>query len=324
MPDIKQSLRDFVATSNSGKYSDEKVLLSKFPELSGYDINSLKDFVATSNSGKYADENELLSKFPEFKTGAQPKTVQPPAKKKKLESPSAFSGIISSLVPSVKTEQQPAVSSSVKKAEIPQAVDIAKLNPDIKRDKTKDGLYTFPDQETAVYKKQNGQWLVDVNKSGNFQPLTKGDVEARSKNLDARAIPLGYEERTTYLAKEKDGTKTSLEQEVAKINSFMKDYDWEAKKEAELKARGQVERKLTPSQLRNDPRTPKLTYNNNEYRINRLTDGTESWEKKDKLSGDFFVISDPNSITLLNKKLGGKVPIESPLFEETRKSHYFH
>jgi hypothetical protein len=250
----------------------------------------------------------------------QPSAVQPPVKKKSLVSRSPWEGIMSSVVPSVKTEQQPAVSSSVKKAEIPQAVDIAKLNPDIKRDKTKDGLYTFPDQETAVYKKQNGQWFVDVNKSGNFQPLTKGDVEARSKNLDARAIPLGYEERTTYLAKEKDGTKTSLEQEVAKINSFMKDYDWEAKKEAELKARGQVERKLTPSQLRNDPRTPKLTYNNNEYRINRLTDGTESWEKKDKLSGDFFVISDPNSITLLNKKLGGKVPIESPLFEETRKS----
>lgn len=209
MPDIKQSLRDFVATSNSGKYSDEKVLLSKFPELSGYDINSLKDFVATSNSGKYADENELLSKFPEFKTGAQPKAVQPPAKKKSLESPSAWEGIMSSLVPSVKEEQQPAVSSSEKKAEIPQAVDIAKLNSDIKRDKTKDGLYTFPDQETAVYKKQNGQWLVDVNKSGNFQPLTKGDVEARSKNLDAKAIPLGttqgpgYEERITYLAKEK-------------------------------------------------------------------------------------------------------------------------
>lgn len=209
MPDIKQSLRDFVATSNSGKYSDEKVLLSKFPELSGYDINSLKDFVATSNSGKYANEDELLSKFPEFKTGTQPAAVQPPVKKKSLVSRSPWEGIIPSVASFAKTEQQPAASSSVKKAEIPQAVDIAKLNSDIKRDKTKDGLYTFPDQETAVYKKQNGQWLVDVNKSGNFQPLTKGDVEARSKNLDARAIPLGtaqgpgYEERITYLAKEK-------------------------------------------------------------------------------------------------------------------------
>ena len=66
MPDIIQTLRDFVATSNSGKYADEQELLSKFPELQGYDIELLKDFVATSNSGKYSDEQELLSKFPEF------------------------------------------------------------------------------------------------------------------------------------------------------------------------------------------------------------------------------------------------------------------
>jgi len=66
MPDLKQALRDFIATSNSGKYADEATLLSKFPELSGYNIQSLRDFVATSNSGKYANEDELFSKFPEF------------------------------------------------------------------------------------------------------------------------------------------------------------------------------------------------------------------------------------------------------------------
>ena len=66
MPDLKQALRDFVATSNSGKYADEETLLSKFPELQGYDINVLRDFVATSNSGKYATEDEVFAKFPEF------------------------------------------------------------------------------------------------------------------------------------------------------------------------------------------------------------------------------------------------------------------
>lgn len=66
MPDLKQALKDFVATSNSGKYSDEETLLSKFPELKGYDIQALRDFVATSNSGKYASEDEVFSKFPEF------------------------------------------------------------------------------------------------------------------------------------------------------------------------------------------------------------------------------------------------------------------
>ena len=72
MPDLRQALKDFVATSNSGKYADEETLMSKFPELKGYDIQTLKDFVATSNSGKYADENELFSKFPEFNTGIVP------------------------------------------------------------------------------------------------------------------------------------------------------------------------------------------------------------------------------------------------------------
>ena len=66
MPDLRQSLKDFVATSNSGKYKNENELLSKFPELSSYNRQSLKDFVATSNSGKYNSEDELLSKFPEF------------------------------------------------------------------------------------------------------------------------------------------------------------------------------------------------------------------------------------------------------------------
>ena len=55
MPDLKQALKDYVATSNSGKYSDEKELNSKFPELNGYDAQSLKDYVATSNSGKYQE-----------------------------------------------------------------------------------------------------------------------------------------------------------------------------------------------------------------------------------------------------------------------------
>jgi hypothetical protein len=66
MADLKQALNDFVATSNSGKYSDEKVLMSKFPELNGYDVNLLNDYVATANSGKYQDDDELNSKFPEF------------------------------------------------------------------------------------------------------------------------------------------------------------------------------------------------------------------------------------------------------------------
>lgn len=66
MADLKQALNDFVATSNSGKYSDEETLMSKFPELSGYDKSVLNDYVATVNSGKYESDEDLNSKFPEF------------------------------------------------------------------------------------------------------------------------------------------------------------------------------------------------------------------------------------------------------------------
>ncbi len=95
MPDLKQALRDFVATSNSGKYSDEATLLSKFPELSGYNIQVLRDFVATSNSGKYATEEELFAKFPEFNISAQAPVAEELKKKESTTAlPSAGGGLV--------------------------------------------------------------------------------------------------------------------------------------------------------------------------------------------------------------------------------------
>jgi len=75
MPDLNQALIDFVATSNSGKYNTEEELMSKFPELKGYDSQLLIDFVATSNSGKYNTEEELMSKFPEFNVKKKEETL---------------------------------------------------------------------------------------------------------------------------------------------------------------------------------------------------------------------------------------------------------
>ena len=66
MPNLKETLKEFVATANAGGYDTDTELLSAFPELSGYDINMLKEFVATANAGQYANEDELLSAFPEF------------------------------------------------------------------------------------------------------------------------------------------------------------------------------------------------------------------------------------------------------------------
>ena len=101
MPDLKQALKDFVATSNSGKYPDEATLLSKFPELQGYNVNALKDFVATSNSGKYTSEDELFSKFPEFNIGG----TQTVSKKKDTTVLSSADGSLVSQKP-IKVSQE--------------------------------------------------------------------------------------------------------------------------------------------------------------------------------------------------------------------------
>lgn len=95
MPDLRQALKDFVATSNSGKYSDEKTLLSKFPELQSYDINVLRDFVATSNSGKYTSEDEVFSKFPEFQLGQEVKKKSAESVPSSTELPSEDGQLVS-------------------------------------------------------------------------------------------------------------------------------------------------------------------------------------------------------------------------------------
>lgn len=42
----------------------------------------------------------------------------------------------------------------------------------------------------GVYRKVNGKWEVDWNRSGNFQPLSKGDVAKRTAVLNSQAQPL--------------------------------------------------------------------------------------------------------------------------------------
>jgi hypothetical protein len=66
MPDLRQALKDFVATSNSGKYPDEKVLISKFPELRGYNINYMRKLDVTTER-KIKVRFDELSKIRTFK-----------------------------------------------------------------------------------------------------------------------------------------------------------------------------------------------------------------------------------------------------------------
>ena len=62
------------------------------------------------------------------------------------------------------------------------------------------GTYTVKGSD-GVYKKVNGKWQVDWNRSGKYQPLSKGDVKARTVVLDKMAKPLydkDYDEMVAY------------------------------------------------------------------------------------------------------------------------------
>jgi hypothetical protein len=50
------------------------------------------------------------------------------------------------------------------------------------------GVYTVKGSK-GYYKKVNGKWQVDWNRSGKYQPLSKGDVKARTAVLDKMAKP---------------------------------------------------------------------------------------------------------------------------------------
>jgi hypothetical protein len=87
MPDLKQVLKEYVATANSPKYNNDfAVINSKFPELKGYDPKVLQEYVATANSEKYNNDFDVInSKFPEF--------FKSSPEKKSSNAPTASSGM---------------------------------------------------------------------------------------------------------------------------------------------------------------------------------------------------------------------------------------
>ena len=94
-----------------------------------------------------------------------------------------------------------------------------------------DGIYSIESQPTALYKKDNGKWFVDVNKTGEFQPLAKGDVSAREKVLEAKSsryVDPDYERNLTLKFETKPENTTPkaapTEKQVRVQKSFDKDF----------------------------------------------------------------------------------------------------
>ena len=100
------------------------------------------------------------------------------------------------------------------------------------------GVYTVKGSKGA-YKKVNGKWQVDWNRSGKYQPLSKGDIKARTAVLDKMAKPVLSEEpfnprallvnAKTQREKTKDAPKIKVEPISESIqlkgDAYKKNYD---------------------------------------------------------------------------------------------------
>jgi len=78
------------------------------------------------------------------------------------------------------------------------------------------GIYTVKGSK-GNYKKVNGKWQVDWNRSGKYQPLSKGDVKARTAVLDKMAKPVD-DGMSKVSSNSSDNTRVN--------NIYQKPLDW--------------------------------------------------------------------------------------------------
>lgn len=175
MEDLKQALRDFVATSNSGKYKTEKELISKFPELSGYDMASLRDFVATSNSGKYKTEDQLFSKFPEFNiSNLEPIKKKEPTASQSQQGKQPTSSATNQKAPSPSLgtpDFRQTLGPAFKRAEQERLQQVEQVKPAAKEMAKKQALGALEDKENLDVQAKAGLESVEKGKAFTSTPL---------------------------------------------------------------------------------------------------------------------------------------------------------
>ena len=86
------------------------------------------------------------------------------------------------------------------------------------------GVYTVKGSD-GVYKKVNGKWQVDWNKSGKYQPLSKGDVKTRTAVLNKMAKPLYDKDYDEMVAYKNLSTKDKINKFIPKKEATKEDYE---------------------------------------------------------------------------------------------------
>ncbi len=186
MTDLQQALKDFVATANSGKYADERVLMSKFPELKGYDIQVLKDFVATSNSGKYRTEEELFAKFPEF--AVKKKEQVSPSQQKAQPTSSATGAMGQDGAPVPSAKKGPSLQEQLQSGiNLAASAAVASSKP---------GFTPVPKEEAdkALYGKAKVKEGTLGLSGGRSKEVIAKDIQDKYSNLGVRVeqVPIEY------------------------------------------------------------------------------------------------------------------------------------
>ncbi|MDM1499071.1 LPD38 domain-containing protein [Myroides odoratimimus] len=217
MPIDKQVYRDFVATSNSGKYKTEEEVFSKFPELKNVDKQALRDFVATSNSGKYKTEDEIFSKFPEFgfeEVGVKKKESTSITPQQNVESKSESISLVTSKKPNstiikpdpkYKNSKEGSMSWNQEKIkqsnpEITNLFDQYKTAKSVSEEKKQDIVRSVDDEieqkgfwnNTKLYAKKGFNATLDYLGQATGMSYLLGDGEVSDK-LKLETKPLGEE-----------------------------------------------------------------------------------------------------------------------------------
>jgi hypothetical protein len=98
-----------------------------------------------------------------------------------------------------------------------------------------DGVYSFPGEDNAIYKKENGQWYKSFKGEYKYYPITKGDVQNRLQSLEKNAVSLeNYsfekpEPKMPEVPKELQGDRNTIQYwdkllAVGKVNKKTYDY----------------------------------------------------------------------------------------------------
>jgi hypothetical protein len=217
--------------------------------------------------------------------------------------------------------------------------NVARMSPETKavydasKKKLDNGLYKFPGREEALFKKENGQWYVDDSGSGKkFTKVTGENLDARLKNLEARAIPTTAGAVVLSRSIEKPITPNT---NVSDALSFVDDIKAMTPKIEEtnnqLKDAFEEGKNFTETEILNYAQD-KLTMDQKEYLVGIqndikqiLGDGSYSELKAQKIadllsSGEQYFNDAVNANDIINKAYSAGISVDRLNYENKKKS----